>query len=320
MKKIKKSYLLLLFMAFTLSVQSQVEKGYYFEGDEVVFEFDISEYKELTKHNSNKKLDFDDLDIYEVAIAGDFNNWSRKNWKMEKVGKNRYQLRKKITDFNDAFKWEFKYIVNGKYWAEPKEDIINKSKLTYHNKFWKDVYNMDLFTITATPDGNARFFLPDHNDAQKVTLSGSFIDWDDEGFPMKKMDNGWEVILDLPPDRYEYKFIVDGNWMEDPNNPDKVLNQYHTWNSVLDIYQEVTFLLEGYEKAESVILTGSFSNWDMGAYPMHREGNIWVRRLELTGGKHWYKFIIDGEWITDPENPIKEHDGSGHINSVIMIQ
>lgn len=320
MKKIKKSCFLLLLMTFALSVQSQVEKGYFFEGDEVVFEFDISEYKELTKHNSNKKLDFEDLDIYEVAIAGDFNNWSRKKWKMEKVGKNRYQLRKKIADFNDAFKWEFKYIVNGKYWAEPKEDIINKSKLTYHNKFWKDVYNMDLFTITATPDGNARFFLPAYSDATKATLSGTFIDWDKEGFPMEQTDKGWEITLDLPPGRYEYKFIVDGKWMEDPNNPDKVLNQHHTWNSVLEIYQEVTFLLDGYEKAESVILTGSFCDWDMNAYPMHREGNAWVKRLELTGGKHWYKFIIDGKWITDPENPIREHDGSGHINSVIMIQ
>ncbi|TMM28695.1 hypothetical protein FDT66_13800 [Polaribacter aestuariivivens] len=33
-----------------------------------------------------------------------------------------------------------------------------------------------------------------------------------------------------------------------------------------------------------------------------------------------YKFIVDGSWELDPNNSIKEYDGNGHINSVIMVK
>jgi hypothetical protein len=40
----------------------------------------------------------------------------------------------------------------------------------------------------------------------------------------------------------------------------------------------------------------------------------------LPAGRHTYKFIIDGDWITDPANPATEEDGRGSINSVIVVK
>lgn len=159
-----------------------------------------------------------------------------------------------------------------------------------------------------------------YEDAGNVILSGNFNAWDESAFQMKKVDGGWETCLDLNAGRYEYKFIVDGQWLHDPRNPHTIKNQYHTLNSVYEIKREVRFELAGFEDAESVWLAGSFTDWEEGALRMHREGKAWVASLPLTGGKHWYKFIVDGKWMTDPDNPVKEYDWDGHLNSVRMVE
>ena len=295
-------------------------RGYYFEGDEVVFEFDLRYFEEATLHSTEKKVDFDDLDIYEVAVAGDFNNWSRKKWVMKKVGTQRYQLRKKIIDFDDAFKWEYKFVVNGKYWAEPSEAITNKSKVTHGKKVWKDAYNLSLFPARQTTDGNSSFFLPGFESAQKVVLSGSFNGWDEEAFVMDKVEGGWAIRLQLEAGRYEYKFIVDGHWTEDPGNPEKEKNEHETFNSILYVTKPSTFRLENFDEARKVFLSGTFNDWKPDDIRMQRKGNAWVATIDLPGGKHWYKFIVDGKWIVDPVNPFREHDGMGNINSVVVVK
>ena len=37
----------------------------------------------------------------------------------------------------------------------------------------------------------------------------------------------------LPPGAYEYKFVVDGEWLTDPGNPEVRPNAFGTYNSVL---------------------------------------------------------------------------------------
>lgn len=322
--KMKIFQILILLLASATLAWAQPEeepyRAYYFEGDEVVFEFDLRYFAEATLHKTGERVDFDDLNIYEVAVAGDFNNWSRKKWKMKKVGPQRYQLRKRIEDFDDAFKWEYKFVINGQYWAEPSEEITNKSKVIHGELVFNEAYNLSLFTARQTPDGNVRFFLPGFEGAGRVVLAGSFNGWDENAFTMDRVEGGWATRLQLDAGRYEYKFIVDGQWMEDPANPDKRKNQYDTFNSILHVARPVTFRLENYDDAQKVILAGSFNDWRTDDIRMRREGKAWVATVELNGGKHWYKFIVDGQWITDPANPFKEHDGMGHINSVIRVK
>lgn len=47
-------------------------------------------------------------------------------------------------------------------------------------------------------------------------------------------DGVWERVEELPPGRYEYKFVIDRvNWKEDPNNPQKLDDGYGGFNSLL---------------------------------------------------------------------------------------
>jgi 1,4-alpha-glucan branching enzyme len=74
------------------------------------------------------------------------------------------------------------------------------------------------------------------SNASKVAMSGDFNAWDKNGIPLKKDRNGiWKTEVSLKPGKYEYKFIVDGQWYRDPTNKSYVRNAFGTENSVKEI-------------------------------------------------------------------------------------
>ncbi|HBU08438.1 MAG TPA: hypothetical protein DEA99_04440 [Candidatus Omnitrophica bacterium] len=70
--------------------------------------------------------------------------------------------------------------------------------------------------------------------AKRVCLAGSFNNWD-AGFLSAKKDakGNWAVKINLDPGRYEYKFVVDGSWINDPNCKETAANNLGSANSVL---------------------------------------------------------------------------------------
>lgn len=311
----------LLLIPFVLLAQEKEDKfyaqTYYFDGDDVVFEFDSRFYKEATVDGSNRRFDFDDLDIEKVVVSGSFNNWSKKGWKMKKVGLYTYQLRKKVYEFNDILKWEFKFLINNRYWAEPGDRFKNKVPAS---DFWEDVYNLNIYNVRASDNGNVSFFLEGYPNAKQVILSGNFNGWNEQSLKMEKLDQGWGLKVDLEAGRYEYKFIVDGEWMHDPENQQLITNVHGTFNSILFVEKEIIFQLAGFEEASKVILAGSFNGWDQEELEMRKVSGGWQLSRKLGGGKHHYKFIVDGQWILDPLNNLREDDGSGNVNSVLLVQ
>jgi len=73
-------------------------------------------------------------------------------------------------------------------------------------------------------------------DAKQVWLSGDFNGWSSSATPMKRRKDGqWETTVALTPGRYQYKFIVDGEWIPDPNAKQTMANAFGSLNSVLDV-------------------------------------------------------------------------------------
>jgi hypothetical protein len=79
------------------------------------------------------------------------------------------------------------------------------------------------------------------------------------------------------------------------------------------------FRLRGYPNAGIVALAGSFNKWNQSQLLFVRDGDEWVCRVNPARGKHPYKFIIDGDWITDPGNPKIVVDERGNQNSLLSI-
>jgi 1,4-alpha-glucan branching enzyme len=70
-------------------------------------------------------------------------------------------------------------------------------------------------------------------EAKEVSLAGSFNQWNTQANPMKKDKKGiWKATLSLEPGRYEYRFMVDGNWANDPSCSSCVANEFGGYNCV----------------------------------------------------------------------------------------
>jgi 1,4-alpha-glucan branching enzyme len=72
--------------------------------------------------------------------------------------------------------------------------------------------------------------------AKTVFVAGSFNEWKPERTPLAPLGNGrWGGDLAVKPGRHEYLFVVDGQWVPDPNAKDSVQNPFGGKNSVLEV-------------------------------------------------------------------------------------
>jgi 1,4-alpha-glucan branching enzyme len=71
-------------------------------------------------------------------------------------------------------------------------------------------------------------------EASQVNLAGEFNAWRPEATPLKNNGEGrWMVRLMLRSGQYEYRFVVDGRWIEDPGAAQRVANPHGGFNSVV---------------------------------------------------------------------------------------
>jgi len=75
------------------------------------------------------------------------------------------------------------------------------------------------------------YFQPD---AQEVFVAGSFNNWNPRATPMKRDALGdWSVEVRLPPGEYRYRFLVDGDWRDDPSAQLTAMNSYGGFDAVV---------------------------------------------------------------------------------------
>lgn len=91
--------------------------------------------------------------------------------------------------------------------------------------------------IQAGPKVIEVTFALERAEAREVYLCGDFNSWSPKGMRMIRRDgNGrWEKRLRLPPGRCEYKFVVDDEWVADPDAGQDVINAYGSINSVREV-------------------------------------------------------------------------------------
>jgi hypothetical protein len=154
-------------------------------------------------------------------------------------------------------------------------------------------------------------------DADDVRLTGSWLDWDDDGIRMKRDKEGtWKTRITLGPGVYRYKFIVDGKWIPDPDIEEKVPDGMGGLATPLVVKARGKKVemgaapIEGHSIIFSldrpglydVRVTGSWLDWDDEGIPMkHEKGNRWAVQIKLPAGMHAYKFYINDEWVPDPD-------------------
>jgi 1,4-alpha-glucan branching enzyme len=172
--------------------------------------------------------------------------------------------------------------------------------------------------------------------ARSVQIGGNFCDW--KPAPMERSDSGiWYYFLPAGEKKREvtYKFLVDGIWIMDPLNPDRIDDRMGSYLSVAEPVEKpegkhVTWRKIGgntiefrlYQPAASLVsLVGDFNHWNPedDLLAKGRDG-IWRVRKKLFPGVYRYKFIIDGEWLPDVYNSESASDDTGEVCSIIEIK
>jgi len=72
--------------------------------------------------------------------------------------------------------------------------------------------------------------------AKSVKLAADFTDWGNSPLDMVKSKDGvWHALVPLPPGEHSYRFIVDGQWCDDPHPATCVPNPFGTVNAVVAV-------------------------------------------------------------------------------------
>lgn len=156
-------------------------------------------------------------------------------------------------------------------------------------------------------------------EAKDVRLTGSFIDWDEDGIEMEKDSKGtWKATVSLGPGEYQYKFIVDGVWMADPDIVEQVPDGRGGFATPIVVEgkgepgyrkgdKDATMIFSLHRpEADEIKLIGSWNNWDPEGIDMERDDSgTFKAMVPLSAGMYTYQFCVDGKCIPDPDEPDK---------------
>ena len=77
-------------------------------------------------------------------------------------------------------------------------------------------------------------------EAMTVMLVGDFTHWQKKPISMQRQPNGvWKASVPLAPGTYHYRFLVDGEWRDDPECTLRVPNPYGAQDSVGEVREAV---------------------------------------------------------------------------------
>ena len=125
-------------------------------------------------------------------------------------------------------------------------------------KFFKLLFLLVLFTnfLSAGVNSvkNGIGFSYEDPKASSVTIAGTFNDWNTNANPLKKDDDGmWGTVIKLSQGEHQYKFVVDGNWYVDPENPNQTDDGYGGFNSVIVVNEEGQVVVQKVSETQSII-------------------------------------------------------------------
>ncbi len=308
-----------------------------------------------------------------VFLAGEFNSWSDSASPM--AGQDgAWSLTLDLAPGD----YQYKFVVDGQWTQDKTNPEAAEDGFGGKNSVAKVPAGVEAFTVGGVAGAAAAAAAPapltgagggtcqvtfSHaaDGAGQVFLAGEFNGWSDSATPMTSKDGVWTKVLALAPGTYQYKFVVDGQWMQDPANPEGTGDGFGGQNSVVHVpagKDKIDAAAGGTASAAAgvaagaaaagggaapaddgtlrsvefrytpvisgvgnVFLAGSFNDWsDAKTRMTDADGDgTYTVSLLLAKGSYQYKFVVDGQWQQDPNNPEGADDGFGGQNSVLRV-
>lgn len=121
---------------------------------------------------------------------------------------------------------------------EEKMQMLDQApmdELTQPQRPSLDTKLSDYYGVSQVND--AVVFVTLYPRANAVQIAGDFNNWQPTQTPMEKVGQSgvWQTQLKLPPGKYHYRLVVDGQWQQDPYNENSEHNPYGEFNSILEV-------------------------------------------------------------------------------------
>jgi 1,4-alpha-glucan branching enzyme len=72
--------------------------------------------------------------------------------------------------------------------------------------------------------------------------------------------------------------------------------------------------------ARDVSIVGDFNKWETKAHPMRKdESGVWTQAVTVSPGRYEYRIYADGQWLNDPNNPLRCANCFGTENNVLVV-
>jgi glycosidase len=98
---------------------------------------------------------------------------------------------------------------------------------------WIDGYSYTILLKKSRKIWQHISFDPKEKKYKKVQIAGEMNNWNPSGSYLVLKDGIWQTDFLLNPGKYQYQLVIDGKWMLDPGNPEKVDNNIGGFNSLL---------------------------------------------------------------------------------------
>ena len=92
-----------------------------------------------------------------------------------------------------------------------------------------------VYGIKQTTEGV--LFIQPAQGAARVGIAGDFNNWNPASTPMRRNEQlgVWQACIKIPTGRYRYRLVIDGQWVQDPHNPQTETNPFGELNNVVDV-------------------------------------------------------------------------------------
>lgn len=282
-----------------------------------------------------------------VSLVGDFNNWLDNRTPMEK---NKYGVWSVTIPLKKGI-YSYKINIDGTWIIDAKNPEVAKDNMgdrrsiievTRDTEAYQEVIYLGR-TNASVPKVYKKGILFSYKDkfAKKVSIAGSFNNWEKEQFFLRKNKHGvWECYVQIPKGKYYYKYNVDGLWKNDPVNPHVEDDSQGDHKSVLIVERDIEdrpnepivinyhiicfqFYNEDLPSKYNISVIGDFNNWQTNINIMSDNdfNKVWFTTIRLKEGDYYYKFYLAGKEFFDPENKVHKETPEGkEANYLKVIQ
>jgi len=116
--------------------------------------------------------------------------------------------------------------------------IIGREHSFEEEEMWEEEAEKENKTGTSTSSGTGveKEFTYENQAATRVSIVGTFNDWNKDANPMTLENGTWKTRINLKPGKHEYQFVInDTDWVTDPKQYKSAENKYEGKNSVIEI-------------------------------------------------------------------------------------